>query len=103
MIDTRVLGRPDKWDGSEKASPNWSFVTKAYAGAIDQQDDMSQAEISMMVLDEDSMSPEAQAKSVQLYFILIVRWTALALRHMAGAWKRGVCSFKRTLRRTARG
>ena len=35
VVDTRVLGRPDKWDGSEKAWPKWSFVIKAYAGAID--------------------------------------------------------------------
>ena len=36
VVDTLVLGRLDKWDGSEKAWPNWSFVMKAYAGAIDQ-------------------------------------------------------------------
>ena len=36
VVDTRVLGRPDKWDGSEMARPNWSFVMKAYAGAIGQ-------------------------------------------------------------------
>ena len=26
VVDTRVLGRPGKWDGSEKAWPGWSFV-----------------------------------------------------------------------------
>ena len=47
-MDTRVLGRADKWDGSEKAWANWSFVMKAYAGAIDQSlsADMTTAECS---------------------------------------------------------
>ena len=73
---------------SSRGQTSGSFVTKAYAGAIDQKlsDDMSQAEISTAVLENDSMSPEAQAKSVQLYFILI----------HAVARKRGVCSSKRT-------
>ena len=63
VVDTRVLGKPDKCDGSEKAWPNWSSVAKAYAGAIDQQlsDDMTKAEISTTVLNNDSTSQEAQA------------------------------------------
>ena len=31
QVDTRVLVRTDKWHGSEKACPIWSFVTRAYA------------------------------------------------------------------------
>ena len=31
VVGTRVLGRLDKWDGSEKALPNWSFVMKELA------------------------------------------------------------------------
>ena len=47
-VDTRVLGRPDTWDGNEKAWPNWSFMMKAYAGAIDQElsTDMTGAEVT---------------------------------------------------------
>ena len=37
MVDTRVLGKPDKWDGSEKGGANMELRGKAYAGAIDQQ------------------------------------------------------------------
>ena len=48
VVDTRVLGRLDKWDGSEKAWPVLSFVMKSYAGAIDQDlsVDMTTAECS---------------------------------------------------------
>ena len=37
VVDTRVLGKPDKWDGSEKGGANMELRGKAYAGAIDQQ------------------------------------------------------------------
>ena len=54
VVDTGVLGRPDKLDGSEKAWPNWSFVMKALAGAIDQalSADMTTAKCSMDVHDD---------------------------------------------------
>ena len=48
IVDTRVLVRTDKWYGSEKAWPIWSFVTRAHAGAIDRDLslDTTNAEIS---------------------------------------------------------
>ena len=48
QVDTRVLVRTDKWYDSEKAWPIWSFVTRAYAGAIDRDlsKDTTNAEIS---------------------------------------------------------
>ena len=87
VIDTRVLGKLDKWDGSEKAWPNWSFEAKAYAEAIDQQlsDDMTEAEMRTTVLNNDGMSPESQARSVELYFILIMLCTGRALDRIANA------------------
>ena len=36
VVDTRVLGKVDKWTGSREAWPNWSFVIKAYDGAVKQ-------------------------------------------------------------------
>ena len=87
VVDTRVLGKSDKWDCSEMAWSNWSFVAKAYAGAIDQKlsDDMAMANVSTTVLNNDSMSPEAEARSVQLYFILIMLCTRRALDRIANA------------------
>ena len=50
VVDTRVLGKPDKWDGSDQQL----------------SDDMTKAEISTTVLDNGSMSPEAEAWSGKL-------------------------------------
>ena len=68
--------RPDKWDGSEKAWPTWSFVMKACAGAIDQElsADMAGAEISTDAVSNESMTPR-KSRSVQLYLVLIMLYS----------------------------
>ena len=60
VVDTRVLGRPDNWDGSDEAWPNWSYVMKAHAGAIDQDlsADMTTGECSMDAMSNEAMSGE---------------------------------------------
>ena len=87
VVDTRVFGRPDKWDGSEKAWSNWSFVMKAYAEAIDQalSADMTTAECSTDAMSNDTMTGETKARSVQLYFVLIMLCTGSALDRIANA------------------
>ena len=72
VVDTRVLGRPDKWDGSEKAWTNWSFVMKAHAGAIDQalSADMTTAECSMDAMSNDTMTGEKKGKERAVVFRL---------------------------------
>ena len=86
--DTRVIGKPDKCDGSEKAWPNLSSVAKAYAGAIDQQlsDDMTKAEISTTVLNNDSISQEAQAPECAAVFHPdhAVYWTNIGSHRQCG-------------------
>ena len=94
-------GRPttsaDKWDGSEKAWPKWSFVMKAHAGAIDQElsTDMANAGSSTDVLSHEPMAGQRKARSVQLYFVLIMLCTGRALDRIANAphccwaWRRG--------------
>ena len=71
VVDTRVLGMPDKWDGGKKSWRNWSFVMKAYAGAISQElsTDMTNAESSTDVLSKETMAGQRMARSVQLYFV----------------------------------
>ena len=64
MVDTRVLGKVDKWNSSGKAWPKWSFVMKAYDVAVDQQ--LSRAEISTDVVSN------VQLGGVQLYVVLIM-------------------------------
>ena len=113
VIDTRVFGKRDKWDGSEKAWPNWSFVDEdSYAGAIDQQlsDDMTKAEISTTVLENGSMPPEAQAWScaVVLNPDHAVHWKSLGSHRQCAAHGWGMDLWRllfstRTPRRTTRG
>ena len=85
-VDARVLGMPDKWDGREKAWPNWSFVMKSHAGAIDQElsTDMTNAESNTDVLSNEAMK-QRKAWSVQLYFVLIMQCTGRALDRTANA------------------
>ena len=75
QVDTRVLVRTDKWYGSKKAWPIWSFVTRAYAGAIDRElsSDTMNAEISTNVVSN------VQLESVQLYVVVIMLCTGRAL------------------------
>jgi len=85
VVDTRVLGRPEKWDGSAKTWPDWSFVVKAYAGAIDSAmaADMTVVESAGIPTLNTTMSPRTQQRSVQLYFILIMLCVGKALDRLA--------------------
>ena len=75
QVDTRVLVRTDKWYGSEKAWPIWSFGTRANAGAIDRDMplDTTNAEISTDVVSN------VQLGGVQLNVVLIMLFTKRAL------------------------
>ena len=71
QVDTRVLGKVDKWNSSWKAWPIWSFVIKAYDVAVDQQ--VSGAEISTDVVSN------VQLGSVQLCVVVFTLCTGRAL------------------------
>ena len=75
QVDTRVLVRRDEWYSSEKAWPTWSFVTRAFAAAIDRELslDTMNAEIGTDVVSH------VQLGSVHLYVVLIVLCTRRAL------------------------
>ena len=66
--------RTDKWYVSEEARPTWSFVTRAYAGAIDRDLllDTTNAEISTDV-------SNVQLEGLQLNVVLIMLCTRKAL------------------------
>ena len=52
----------------------WSFVFKAYAGAISAtlQASMSEAAASEMMIDETAFTMEQQQQSKQLYYLLVL-------------------------------
>ena len=74
QVDTRVPVRMDKWYVNEKAWPIWSFVTRAYAGAIDRDLplDTTNADISTDV-------SNVQLGGVQLDVVLIILCSRRAL------------------------
>ena len=37
VVDTRMIGRPDQFDGDPMKYVNWSFKLRSYLGAVDQR------------------------------------------------------------------
>ena len=83
VLDTRVLGKVDKWNSSGKAWSKWSLV-RAYDVAVHQQ--LSGAEISTDVC--SCMSSWSCCAQEELGIVLWVQCTA-------GAWRHGECSVMR--------
>ena len=73
-VDTRVLVRTDKWYDSEEAWPILSFVTRAYAGAVDR--DLSLGTMNAEISTDLSI---VQLGGVQLSVVLIMLCTRRAL------------------------
>ena len=63
----------------------WSFVMGVYARAIDQElsTDMTNVEVSTDVLSNEAMTGQSKAKSVQVYFVLIMLCTRRLLDRIA--------------------
>ena len=71
-IDTRLLGKPDKFDGQDSCWRDWKFITKAYTQvalpkicALLVKAEETSDDVRNVVL----LAPE-QAPSVQLYYML---------------------------------
>ena len=71
-IDTRLLGKPDKFDGQDSCWRDWKFITKAYIQA-------ALPEIRALLVRAEETSDDVrnvvlnapeQALSVQLYYML---------------------------------
>ena len=65
MVDARVLGRLDKWNGNREAWANWSFVMKAHDRAVNQQ-------VSEEVKISADVVSNVQLGCVQLHLVLIM-------------------------------
>ena len=78
VADARVLAKLDKWTGSRVAWANWSFVMKAFHGAVKHlSGDVSGAENSAEVV------MDLQHGGVQSYFVLIVLCTGRGWNRIA--------------------
>ena len=90
VVDTRVLGKLGKWNGSRKAWLNWSVVMKGYDGVINQQlyDGVINQQLSGDVTSAEIITDvvsKVQLGSVQLYFVLIMVGTGRDVDRIASA------------------
>ena len=74
LIDTRLLGKPRSFDGSDEAWSNFSTILRAYMGAISPEllTAMQAAEAETSPIVQSALPAESAAKSTQLYFILVM-------------------------------
>ena len=80
-MDTRVIGKPDAFNGEGHKFPDWAFKLKAYMGAVDPryQQSMAAAEASGTALLNDTMESHDAALSTQLYYVLVMLTSGPAL------------------------
>ena len=87
-IDTRLLGKPDRFDGSDSSWKDWEFVTRSYLmaaiGGIGQGLQTAESEPNMQVQNVH-LNPEQRGASTQLYFALVMLTTGRALDKVQGA------------------
>ena len=83
LIDTRLLAKPKAFGGIEEDWPAWSFKMMAYLSALDHTmtEELLHAVVEPLedVRNSKLLLPAAQARSRQLYFILVLLLEGQAL------------------------
>ena len=81
MVDTRLLGKPERWDGSDRGWKDWRFVTRAYLMAAMPSVSvyLDRAEALTQDIDLPSLDEDGQQVSRQLYYILVLLTSGRAL------------------------
>ena len=99
LVDTRVLARPNMWDGRKKA---WWKLTREPSTSSCRRTWQVQRSVRMWratkVWRAASSLRVCSGISSWSYCALAEPWAASPMLRMAGAWRRGGCSFKRILR-----
>ena len=89
LVDTRMLGKPGTWDGSESGWKDWKFVTASYLLAamptLEPLLARAEQDASQSVLLTDLGSEEERAASTQLYFTLAMLTKGRSLDKIQGA------------------
>ena len=84
LVDTKLLTKPSKFSGNQADWTSWSFLFKAYIGAVDtilRQMLESIATVESVIL-QNTLTLQEQKLSSQLYYILILLSTDKALTKM---------------------
>ena len=100
VVDTRVIGKPDQFDGDPMKYTDWTFKLRSYFVAVDQryQQELTTTETSSTPRLNATLSSEESALSAQMYYILemITSGAVLDMCHNAGvkegykAWRQFV-------------
>ena len=103
VVDTKILGKPEKFDGKDEHWRMWSFVFKAYCGVVSKKlkDLMDEAVGSATPVPNTLIRDDAdKGLSTQLYYMLALCTSDVALARVENAaegdglelW-RGFCSY----------
>lgn len=86
-VDTRVLGKPEKFDGEETKWKEWRFATRAYLAAAVEgvEPGLTIDENSTQSVLNANMSQDEARMSCQLHFALVLLCTGRALDKAQGA------------------
>ena len=104
VVDTRVIGKPDQFDGNPMKYAGWSFTLRSYLGAVDQryQQELTTTETSSTPRLNATLGSDEIALSTQMYYILVMPTAGAALDkcHNAGvnegfeAWRQFVMEWE---------
>ena len=81
VVDTRVIGKPDQFDGGPMKYMDWSFKLRSYLVAVDQryQQELTTTETSSTPRPNATLGSEDSALSAQMYYILVMITTGAVL------------------------
>ena len=87
LVDTRLLGKPEKFHGEDGKWKDWRFVTKAYlvAALPGVADGLERAEAMTVSVLNAKMGEEGRQVSNQLYFALVLLTSSRALDKVSEA------------------
>ena len=74
VVDTRVIGKPEQFDGDPTKYAGWSFKLRSHFGALDQryQEELAKTETSSTPRLDANLDSEGGALSAQMYYILVM-------------------------------
>ena len=108
VVDTRVIGNPDQFDGDPMKYADWSFKLRSYLRAVDQryQEELTKTEASSTPRLNANLGSVESALSTQMYYILVMTTAGAALDkcHNASvnegfeAWRQFVMEWEPKLR-----
>ena len=71
VVDTRVIGKPDQFDGDPMKYADWWFQLRSYLGAVDQryQRELTTTKTSSTPRLNATLGSEEDALRTQMYYV----------------------------------